>query len=194
MTTFFLSHEIDTGDIIFREKTKISKSDNAESLHDRLMVMGAKLVLQTVDAVIEGNVTSIPQDKLHLNEIELKPAPKIFKDDCRVNWDNNADEIFNFIRGLSPYPAAWTELHRPETDEIIRVKLFASMLPEENIIDKGSIALINGSIITDNKNHINVVTQNGLVSITDLQLSGKKRMNTVDFLNGYKLSEGDYFK
>ena len=91
---------------------------------------------------------------------------------------------------LSPYPAAWTELHRTDTDEVLRVKLFASILTEE----VESIALENGSIITDNKSYINVVTANGLVSITDLQLSGKKRMNTIDFLNGYKLNESDYLK
>ncbi|NLD23525.1 MAG: methionyl-tRNA formyltransferase [Bacteroidales bacterium] len=190
VTTFFLSHEIDTGDIIFREKTTISNLDNAETLHDRLMVMGAQLVLKTVDAVINNSVTSISQDELNANEIELKPAPKIFKDDCRVNWNKNREEIFNFIRGLSPYPAAWTELHRAGTDEVLRVKLFAGMLSEE--VDSASLK--NGAIITDNKNYINVVTANGMVSITDLQLSGKKRMNVIDFLNGYKLSEGDYFK
>ena len=211
VTTFFLSHEIDTGDIIFREKITISNLDNAETLHDRLMVMGAKLVLKTVDAVIDNSVTSIPQDELNANDIELKPAPKIFKDDCRVNWKKNREEIFNFIRGLSPYPAAWTELHRPETGEVLRVKLFASMLSEEIesatfkngtitqnnraiTLEKSAVNLENGSIITDNKNYINVVTANGLVSITDLQLSGKKRMNAIDFLNGYKLSEGDYFE
>lgn len=204
VTTFFLSHEIDTGDIIFREKTAITNTDNAETLHDRLMVMGAQLVLKTVDAVIDDNVTSIPQDELNANEIELKPAPKIFKDDCRVNWNANTEEIFNFIRGLSPYPAAWTELHRPGTDEIVRVKLFASMLPEEvefatlkdgSIkVNNEAITLENGSIITDNKSYLNVVTASGLLSITDLQLSGKKRMNNIDFLNGYKLGEGDYFE
>ena len=204
VTTFFLSHEIDTGDIIFREKTTITNSDNAETLHDRLMVMGAQLVLKTVNAVIEDSVTSIPQDELYANKIELKPAPKIFKDDCRVNWNKDTEEIFNFIRGLSPYPAAWTELHRPGTDEVLRVKLFTSMLSEEvdsedlkngaTTQDNGATTLENGSIITDNKSYLNVVTANGLLAITDLQLSGKKRMNVIDFLNGYKLSEGDYFE
>ena len=204
VSTFFLSHEIDTGDIIFREKTTITNSDNAETLHDRLMVMGAQLVLKTVNAVIEGSVTSIPQDELYANKIELKPAPKIFKDDCRVNWNKDTEVIFNFIRGLSPYPAAWTELHRPETDEVLRVKLFASMLSEEvdsedlkngaTTQDNEATTLENGSITTDNKSYLNVLTANGFLAITDLQLSGKKRMNVIDFLNGYKLREGDYFE
>lgn len=189
VTTFFLSHEIDTGDIIFREKTEISKLDNAESVHDRLMVMGAKLVLRTVDAVIDGTVKSIPQDEIAVIEDELKLAPKIFKDDCRVNWSKSSEEIFNFIRGLSPYPAAWTELHHPETDEIIRVKLFAGSLSENVETEQPS-----GSILTDNKSYLKVVTAGGVLNITDLQLSGKKRMNSIDFLNGYKLSESDYFK
>lgn len=189
VTTFFLSHEIDTGDIIFREKTEISKLDNAESVHDRLMVMGAKLVLRTVDAVIDGTVKSIPQDEIAVIEDELKLAPKIFKDDCRVNWSKSSEEIFNFIRGLSPYPAAWTELHRPETDEIIRVKLFAGSLSEDVETEQPS-----GSILTDNKSYLKVVTAGGVLNITDLQLSGKKRMNSIDFLNGYKLSESDYLK
>lgn len=200
VTTFFLSHEIDTGDIIFREKTPISKSDNAETLHDRLMMMGAKLVLKTVDAVINNSVKSIPQDEIEVNEIELKPAPKIFKDDCRVSWNKNAEDIFNFIRGLSPYPAAWTELHLSATNEILRVKLFASKISDGEYDEADSAHLENnserkniGSIITDNMSYLDVVTENGLLSITDLQLSGKKRMNINDFLNGYKLSGGDCF-
>ena len=191
VTTFFLSHEIDTGDIIFREKTTIRESDNAETLHDRLMVMGAQLVLKTVDAVIECNVKSIPQDEINSNEIELKPAPKIFKDDCRINWNKNAEDIFNFIRGLSPYPSAWTELHRPETDEVIRLKLYSSCRVSEEVESKN---LSKGSILSDNKSYIYVLTGDGILSITDLQLSGKKRMSAIDFLNGYKLSENDYFK
>ena len=190
VTTFFLSHEIDTGDIIFRERTPISESDNAETLHDRLMVMGAKLVLKTVDAVIDGSVKSIPQEKLNTDDIVLKPAPKIFKDDCRINWSDSTENIFNFIRGLSPYPAAWSEYCRPETDEIIRMKIFGTAIKE-----KGATENLNcGSIISDNKSYLNVVTENGILSITDLQISGKKRMNAIDFLNGYKLGESDYFK
>ena len=190
VTTFFLSHEIDTGDIIFRERTPISESDNAETLHDRLMVMGAKLVLKTVDAVIDGSVKSIPQEELNTNDIVLKPAPKIFKDDCRINWSDSTENIFNFIRGLSPYPAAWSEYFRPETDEIIRMKIFGTAIKE-----KGATENLNcGSIISDNKSYLNVVTENGILSITDLQISGKKRMNAIDFLNGYKLGESDYFK
>ena len=189
VTTFFLSHEIDTGEIIYKEKTKISPTDNAGNLHDRLMTIGADLVLKTVNAVIDGNVKSIPQDELIENEIALKPAPKILTEDCKIDWNKSAIEIFNFIRGLSPYPAAWTELYRADTNERLRVKIFDSLVLDDIISDKEI-----GSIITDNHKHIDVVVKDGLMRITDLQLSGKKRMNTIDFLNGYSLNEKDYFK
>lgn len=189
VTTFFLSHEIDTGEIIYKEKTKISPTDNAGNLHDRLMTIGADLVLKTVNAVIDGNVKSIPQDELIENEIALKPAPKILTEDCKIDWNKSAIEIFNFIRGLSPYPAAWTELYRADTNERLRVKIFDSLVLDDIISDKEI-----GTIITDNHKHIDVVVKDGLMRITDLQLSGKKRMNTIDFLNGYSLNEKDYFK
>ena len=189
VTTFFLSHEIDTGEIIYKEKTNISLADNAGTLHDRLMTIGADLVLKTVDAVIDGNVTSIPQDELIASETALKPAPKIFTEDCKIDWDKSAMDIFNFIRGLSPYPAAWTELYRADTNERLRVKIFESKVLDDVITD-----METGTIISDNNKHIDVVVKDGLIRITDLQLSGKKRMNTTDFLNGYSLNEIDYFK
>lgn len=196
VTTFFLSHEIDTGEIIFRETTEISDNDNAETLHDRLMAMGAKLVIKTVDAIIEDNITAIPQDQLFTNETTLKPAPKIFTETCRIDWDNSKEVLYNFIRGLSPYPAAWTELENSETNERLRLKIFASEKVEdsadiEETGSKKSELFTPGSIFTDNKNYINVSVADGLLRITDLQLSGKKRMKTVDFLNGYKLNEND---
>lgn len=193
VTTFFLSHEIDTGEIIFREKTEISESDNAETLHDRLMVMGAALVKKTIDAILEDNTKVIPQEELVGSEIVLKPAPKIFTETCKIDWNRKSAEIFNFIRGLSPYPAAWTELQRHESDETLRIKLFASekiALTEDYKIN----SLTPGTIITDNKTYIDVATGDGLLRITDLQLSGKKRMKSVDFLNGYKLDNKDRFQ
>ena len=190
VTTFFLSHEIDTGEIIFREKTEISEDDNAETLHDRLMVMGAALVKKTVDAIIEDNISAIPQDQLFTNDTILKPAPKIFTETCRIEWDKSREEIYNFIRGLSPYPAAWTELQRHGTGETLRLKVFASDKEEESKAGKSG-SFTPGTIFTDNKTFIEVAVGDGLMRITDLQLSGKKRMKTVDFLNGYKLDESD---
>jgi len=188
VTTFFLSHEIDTGRIIFQEKTKISDSDNAETLHDRLMVMGARLVIQTVDAILSDTVESVPQDACMVIPSELKPAPKIFKETCRIVWEKTAPEIHNFIRGLSPYPAAWTELPLGANEEPLRFKLFASEL-----IDDQAEELPAGILRTDNRTYLDVAVKNGFIRITDIQLSGKKRMKTIDFLNGYSFPEDARF-
>jgi len=146
VTTFFLSHEIDTGQIIFREKTPISDDDNAETLHDRLMVMGAQLVLQTIDAIADNNVQPIPQQELLVNESTLKTAPKIFKETCRIDWSKTAVEVYNFIRGLSPYPTAWTEMSSDNEAEPLRFKLYAG----EIIVGENNIPS-PGTIVTDNK-------------------------------------------
>lgn len=193
VTTFFLSHEIDTGKIIFQEKTTIEKTDNAGTLHDRLMTMGAQLVLKTVDAILEENVQSVPQDKLFSDVSKLKSAPKIFKEDCRVDWNRPAREIYNLIRGLSPYPAAWTELVTNDNEEGLRIKLFAAEQIEEPVED-GSRHLQPGSISTDNKSYLDVAAKDGFLRITTLQLTGKKRMNITDFLNGYHLEEKSRFR
>jgi len=189
VTTFFLSHEIDTGRIIFQEKTAISDSDNAESLHDRLMVMGARLVIQTVDAILSDTVASVSQDAFMVNPSELKPAPKIFKETCRIVWEKTALDIHNFIRGLSPYPAAWTELPQGTDEEPLRFKLFASELVD----DRGD-GLPAGTLRTDNRSYLDVAVRNGFIRITDIQLSGKKRMKTIDFLNGYSFPEDARFR
>ena len=175
VTTFFLTHEIDTGKIIFQEKTKIDETDNAESLHNRLMTIGADLVLKTTDAIINGTVQSVSQSELYENETDLKPAPKIFKETCRINWNQSAHDVRNFIRGLSPYPAAWTELNNSV------FKIFAC-----EIIENNAQQLPVGAIKTDNKTFLHVGVNSGAVSITDIQVSGKKRMKIADFLNGYK--------
>ncbi len=189
VTTFFLSHEIDTGRIIFQEKTEISDSDNAETLHDRLMVMGARLVIQTVDAILCNSVQSVPQDAFIVNPEELKPAPKIFKETCQIIWEKTALEIHNFIRGLSPYPAAWTELPQGTDEEPLRFKLFASELINEPVAE-----LPAGTLRTDNRTYLDVAVRNGFIRITDIQLSGKKRMRTIDFLNGYSFPEDARFR
>ncbi len=188
VTTFFLSHEIDTGRIIYQEKTAIGESDNAGTMHDKLMVMGAGLVIKTVDAVLNGTVTSVPQDELHEDAASLKPAPKIFKETCRIDWGKSAAELHDFIRGLSPSPAAWTELCEHGSEQPLRVKLFTS----ERISGKAE-TLPAGTILTDHKTLLDVVVPDGIIRITDLQLSGKKRMKTVDFLNGYTLQDDARF-
>lgn len=188
VTTFMLSHEIDTGRIIFQEKTIIGEEDNAGTVHDRLMAMGAKLVLKTVDALLEGRTKPIPQETLFKNVSDLKIAPKIFKEDCQINWHKTTLEIHNLIRGLSPYPAAWTELAEIENGEKNRFKIFAG----EMVVDP-THGFYPGSIMTDNKTYINVATKDGFIRITELQLTGKKRMRVTDFLNGYKFDDKALF-
>ena len=110
VTTFFLKHEIDTGNIIFQEEVPISTDDNAGSIHDKLMYKGADLVIKTVNSIIENNYPQLKQEDLINPETEIKRAPKIFKNDCKINWEENIDSIYNLIRGLSPYPASWSEI------------------------------------------------------------------------------------
>lgn len=189
VTTFFLSHEIDTGEIIFKEKTDINETDNAETLHDRLMVMGANLVKKTVDAILDRNVSAVPQDEMIDNETELKPAPKIFKETCRIDWTKSVYELYNFIRGLSPYPAAWTESDNTElNEEALRFKIFSAEKIEK------PHNMLPGTIVTDHKSVIDVAAADGFIRIHELQMSGKKRMNTADFLNGFKLEGISRFK
>jgi len=191
VTTFFLTHDIDTGAVIFQEATVINPDDTAGTLHDRLMTMGAALVLKTVDAIIEDKAPSTPQSVLITDEESLKPAPKIFSDDCRINWKGEAGDVYNFIRGLSPYPTAWTELHSKSTENPLRVKVYGSKIVNQdpkisNEVEIVSTDLTPGTILTDNKSYLHVVVSDGFIAITDLQLPGKKRLKTVDLLNGYR--------
>lgn len=189
VTTFFLTHDIDTGAIIFQEKTTIYPSDNAGTLHDRLMTMGAGLVLKTVDAIIDGSATATPQREWIKDESALKPAPKIFTADCRIDWGRNTEDIHNFIRGLSPYPAAWTELYTKDSEGPLRVKVYGSKL-----VDEPTEVLQPGGISTDHKSQLLVGTGDGCIEITHLQLPGKKRLTTTELLNGYTFEENARFK
>lgn len=185
VTTFFLSHEIDTGKIIFRNRTAIEENDNVETLHDRLMVLGAELVIKTVDAIAKSTALSVPQEELLAADMELKPAPKIFRETCQIDWDQTAVNISNFIRGLSPYPTAWTELNVDNGNaEPVIFKIFAGEINKDN---RTNIA--PGTIVTDHKSFLDVASRDGFIHITDIQLSGKKRMRTVDFLRGYTFSD-----
>lgn len=174
VTTFFLKHEIDTGSIIFQEKETISKEDTVGDLYVRLMNRGADLVFKTVLAIQAKDYPQTPQNE----DQELKPAPKIFKDDCKIDWSKSAIEIKNFIRGLSPYPAAWCEF------EGRSLKVF-KVQNAENLKD----SLAEGQFISDNKTFLRVGTNDGALDILDLQLEGKKRMALNDFLRGYQLTQ-----
>ena len=177
VTTFFLKHEIDTGEIIFQEKIAIEGDDNAETVHNKLMVLGSKLVLKTIDAVIDNSIQSQPQSAFFDNEKELKPAPKIFKETCEIDWNKPSQEVHNFVRGLSPYPAAWAEFE--VKGEKLNFKIFETKIKRE------THQLNPGEIVTDNKTTLQVAVQDGFIEVLDIQLSGKKRMKINDFLNGF---------
>lgn len=186
ITTFFIDEKIDTGRIILQDKVKIGSSETAGELHDRLMDKGSDLVLKTVEAIESEDINTIFQEKLISTVADLKPAPKIFKEDTRVRWEKPKTEVFNLIRGLSPYPAAITKLIGPENDSWV-LKLYKLEIVEDHpAIDK-SIA-IPGSIITDNKSFFLVVCSDGYLAIQELQLEGKRRMFVSDFLRGFSIS------
>jgi len=186
-TTFFLTHEIDTGKIIMQETIPIQTTDNAGIVHDELMRTGAELVRKTVDLILEDKVNSVSQENLVENKDELKPAPKIFKETCRIDWNNSSESIYNLIRGLSPYPTAWTELINPNGD-VIPVKIYSSIVVQVDKMD------FPGFLITENKRRVLVSTLNGAIEITEMQFPGKKRMKTEELLRGYSFPEGSFFK
>lgn len=179
VTTFLLDQEIDTGKIIFKRETEIGENETVGDVHDRLMEIGAKLVVETVDAIAEGNIQPIPQADL-IEQIEIKHAPKIFKEDCKIDWTKDSETIRNLIRGLSPYPTAWTNLAHIETGNIIPTKVFFAKNAEELKSGKP------GEIRTDGKTYLNVACNSEWLKITDLQIAGKKRMQIGDFLRGFQ--------
>ena len=183
ITTFFLQHEIDTGDIIQQVRVPIEDTDNVGIVYDKLMMLGGNLVLETVDAILAGTIQPIPQDKLIQPETELRPAPKIFKETCRIDWSVGVKKVYDFVRGLSPYPAAWTELMLPDGNRQV-VKVYET----EKIFKEHTLPV--GYIDTDGKNYFRVAVKDGYVNLITLQLAGKKRMNVGDFLRGYRHVEG----
>lgn len=186
ITTFFLKHEIDTGEIIDQVRVPIADTDNVEVVYERLMRLGGDLVLKTVDAILEGSVKTIPQEEL-AQVGELRPAPKIFKETCRIDWTIGVKRIYDFVRGLSPYPAAWTELYQEGADPIM-LKIFET----EKLFCEHSLA--PGTIVTDCKTYFKIASSDGYVNVLSLQLAGKKRMEINDFLRGYRHTEKAYVK
>lgn len=173
ITTFFLKHEIDTGDMIEQVKTEITEEDNAGSVHDRLMQLGADCVIHTVESLIDGTLTTSPQP-----DGEFVPAPKIFKEDCEIDWTKSAREIFNHIRGLSPYPAAWSVLQEP-SGKRYDVKIIESRVSTDNIT-----GIQPGEVRIQAKRFL-VGTGNGILEIKKIQPAGKKSMYAAAFLLGY---------
>ena len=182
VTTFLLKHEIDTGNIIYQEKVEIGENMNAGELHDELMVKGADLLLKTVEAIESGDYPLSDQIGL-LEGREAIHAPKIFKEDMKIKWEDSLNSIHNHIRGLSPFPAAWTELEHKETGVTINLKIFQT----EKIHQDHAHCI--GEIETDGKRNFDVFVRDGMLRIVDLQLAGKKRLKTEDFLRGFQLKE-----
>lgn len=181
VTTFFLDRKIDTGKIIDKREMEIEPNDTAGSLHDKLKVLGANMVVETLDRIRENNISPIPQEELVNDDQTLKKAPKIFREDCRIDWNKTSGEIRNLIRGLNPVPGAFTELC-VDNNESFMMKIFEA----EAIREKHQYP--PGKLLTDNKNYIKISTTDGFIHVKSMQAAGKKRMNTEDFLRGYDLS------
>lgn len=181
ITTFFLEHEIDTGRVIQQVRVPIEDTDDVGIVHDKLMTLGGRLVVETVDAILEDAVKSIPQEEMAVVG-ELRPAPKIFKETCRIDWNFPVKRIYDFVRGLSPYPAAWSELVQPDGKKVT-VKVFET----EKIDEKHQLA--PGSLLTDGKTYLRIAAEDGFIGIKALQLPGKKRLRTEELLRGFHLTE-----
>ena len=181
ITTFFLQHDIDTGEVIRQTSVPIGDTDDAGTVHDRLMMLGGDLVLETVDAIIDGTVKAVPQATLE-DGVPLRPAPKIFKETCRICWDKPVRTICNLVRGLSPYPAVWTELQAvggtPQSVKVFRTAPIEEDLPE---------GMQPGDIDTDGKTYLHVAAVDGCVDVLELQLPGHKRLGTGEFLRGFRI-------
>ena len=178
ITTFFLNDQIDTGKIILAQKYQIRPEDTAGTMHDRLMVAGAGLVAETVDLIRSGRLSGTPQETLVTDSQNLKPAPKIFKEDCRIDWNRDTVSVFNFIRGLSPHPGAFTSFTGSDGNtydmKILRAipELFSHNYKQ-------------GLFLKDGKSQLIVTLPDGRLRIDELQLQGRKVMNTGDFMRGY---------
>ena len=178
VTTFFIDDKIDTGHIILQDKASIEKNENAGSLHDRLMQIGGKLVVQTCEMIAQGNVKTYPQEQTD----HQKAAPKIHKETCRIDWNLSINQIHNHIRGLSPYPGAWTHFQKSKDEDELILKVFRSAIEHlEHSYAKGEV------IVT--KDTLKVAVEGGFISLLEIQLPGKKRMSTADTLRGFQVGE-----
>ena len=169
----------DTGKIIRQKHLPIADTDDVGIVHDGLMTMGAGLVLETVDLLLEGKTDAVPQEEFYKDPSELRPAPKIFKETCRIDWLQPVKRVYDFIRGLSPYPAAWTEIVSPEGVRTALKIYQAEKRPAAHELPVGTIR-------TDRKSYIDIAVEDGYLRLLSVQLAGKKRLPVTDFLNGFK--------
>lgn len=174
VTTFKLQHEIDTGDILFSQSVDIRDDETAGELHDDLMATGAGLLLKTVQALASGNTKETPQ--AHIKAEDIKHAPKIFKEDCQIKWEQPVEQVYNLVRGLSPYPAAWTTLNGKG------LKIFKATR------EHAKPGVAPGEVISDNKTYLKIAAADGYLSLLEIQLEGKKRMDIEAFLRGNKIN------
>lgn len=181
VTTFFLKHEIDTGNILLQEKISIAKDETAGELHDRLMMVGADLVLKTVQLIESGNYQSKEQEKLIIDPKELKHAPKLFKEDCRIDFTKNVSVLHNQVRGLSPHPTAFFEIKK-SNGEILPIKIYKSSYEETPVV-------LSHALFTDKKNILKISGRNGFLNLLEVQLPGKKRMKADELLRGFKFED-----
>lgn len=174
VTTFKLQHEIDTGNILLQDRFEIGENETAGEVHDRMKAIGAALLVKTVAEIIDGRIAEIPQESIET--ARLKHAPKIFTDTCRINWLHTTDQVHNQIRGLSPFPGAFTTLDNKT------LKIFKS---EKN----ADHTAVPGTVDTDGKTYLRFGTADGYITALELQMEGKKRMGVADFLRGYKVEQ-----
>ena len=179
LTTFFLNEEIDMGAVIMREKVAIRPDETAGELHDELMVLGNQVVVETIKKIEKGEVCALPQDEMTEGQ-PLKPAPKISKEFCNVDWSQDCQTVYNHIRGLSPYPATHTSI-LSENGEVIELKIFSSVI--EHCLPEVPV----GSVVTDNKKYLKIALKDGFIHLTQVQQAGKKAMPIADFLRGTQL-------
>ncbi len=177
VTTFKLKHEIDTGDILLNQKINIEENDTAGTLHDKMKEIGASLLLQTIQQINTNEIEEVSQEKFIDIESNLKHAPKIFTETCKIDWNKSVTEVNNLIRGLSPYPAAFTELNGK------KLKIFSAK------VEIAKTTTIPVSYETDHKNYLRFACNDGFLYVTELQLEGKKRMSIKDFLSGYRFDK-----
>ncbi len=175
ITTFKLQHEIDTGNILLQERIAIGEDETAGELHDRMKETGAALLLKTIKGLAENSIREMPQPNLHADGSQPKHAPKIFTETCRIDWSKTVEEVYNLVRGLSPYPAAFTYLD----NKLLKI-YHCKKEPAPHTLEYGMVK-------SDGKTYLQFACRNGFISITDCQLEGKKRMLTEDFLRGYRM-------
>ena len=178
VTTFFIQREIDTGKIILQKEVEIGPDETAGELHDRLMEVGGELVVDTIHAIEKGDYEPVDQQSLLNTGEKPKMAPKIFKEDCKINWHKNVDEVYNLIRGLSPYPAAWTEIESGSNSYSLKI-YGARKIGEDH-------QETPGKIFSDHKSYLRVAVKNGFIELNYIQLAGKKKMQVDEFLRGFK--------